>query len=299
MPTLPATSTQPRTSRARAPTKTPWERFPLDVLPVIYITEQCYCEHTVHLWLKAPSSMVSIPRKLEGRGGPPLALRQAADTGLAFHEQAAESTQAVSESTLRKLVRSEQSLVVAESPLLAVYEDLSIAGVPDAVHFESAIARCVLDYKVTDSNQLHMGHRVQLMLYGWLLQESGLRLSDTLMVSVLIPNVSAGAFVELDEFERRRLAVTLHHRARAVVDEEPERKNWYVKKLPLSEGFWVRLRIFRYDRRVAKRELGFFAPYWKGERAAIPTSNLRKCRVCLYNSTGSCKEALAPFEGGL
>lgn len=283
MPTPPVTALKPR---VRTPLRTPWERFPLDVLPVTYITEQCYCEHRVHLWLKAPSSMVSIPRKQEGSPGPSMALRQAADTGLAFHAQAAELSGPVVQASLRKLIRSEPSLVLAESPLLAPFEDLPIAGIPDAVHFERALARCALDYKVTDSNQLQMGHRVQLLLCGWLLQESGLKPSDALLVSVLVPSVSAEAFGELDEFERQSLAVTVHQYARAVVDDEPERKNWYVKKLQLGKGFWVRLRIFRYDRRVAKRELEFFAPYWRGERIAIPTSNSRKCRVCLYSGFG-------------
>lgn len=294
VPKLPATAVKPR-----APAKTPWERFPLDVLPVHLIADQCYCEHRVHLWLKAPSSMVSIPRKLEGSPGPSMALRQAADTGLAFHARAAELSGPVVQASLRKLLRAEPSLVLAESPFLAAFADLPIAGNPDAVHFERALACCVLDYKVTDSNQLQMSHRVQLLLYGWLLQESGLKLSDALMVSVLVPNESAEAFGELDEFERQRLAVTVHQHARAVVDDEPERKNWYVKKLPLGKGFWVRLRIFRYDRRAAKRELEFFAPYWRGERAAIPSSNFRKCRVCLYNGTGDCKVAVGSFEGVL
>ncbi len=295
MPTASKNATRRATERPT--TKTPWERLPLDVLPVTHITEQCYCEHRVHLWLKAPSSMVSVPRKLEGRAGPAAALRQAADVGLEFHRWACDVSCQIVQATLRKVVRSAPSVVLAESSLLAQFEDLPIAGTPDAVHFEQAVGRCVLDYKVTDSNQLQMGNRVQLLLYGWLLQESGLRLSDALMVSVLVPVVSAAAFGELDESDRQRLAVTLHQHARGVVEDEPDRVNWYVKKLSLSEDFWVRLRIFRYDRRHATRELKFFAPYWQGKRAAIPTSNLRKCRVCLYNELGTCKQALVPFVG--
>lgn len=262
-----------------------------------YIAEQCYCEQRVHLWLKKPSSMVSIPREKEMLGGPALALRHAADAGLTFHAQAAALSRPVTQTTLRKVLRSEPSVVLVESPLQALFEGFPITGIPDAVHFEQAVARCVLDYKVTDSNQLQMSHRVQLWLYGWLLQESSFKLSDALMVSVLVPSASAVAFEKLNEVERQDLAVTVHHHARAVVDGEPERENWYVKKLALSDGFWVRLRIFRYDRRKAKRELAFFAQYWRGERAAIPSKNLRKCRVCLYNSTGACKKALVPFEG--
>jgi len=270
--------------------------LPFGVLPVTYIAEQCYCEHRVHLWLKAPSSMVSIPRKLESRGGSSLALRRAADSGLAFHARAAELSCPVVDKSLRKLVRSTPSLVLTESPFTALFDGLPVAGIPDTVHFENAIARCLLDYKVTDSNQLQMSHRVQLQLYGWLLQEARFKLADTLMVSVLVPNASAAAFDELDETGRQQMARTLHHRARALVEDSPERKNWYLKKFQLTDGFWVRLRIFRYDRREATRELRFFAPYWKGERAAIPSSNARKCQVCLYNSIASCTKAVVPFE---
>lgn len=278
--------------------KTPWERFPLDVLPVSSITEQCYCEHRLHLWLKAPSSMVSVPRQLESPAFS-LTQRKVADRGIAFHAQAAESSVPVAPVALRTLLRKESSLVQVESMFQSDFDGFPVVGIPDAVHFENGIARCVLDYKVTDSNQLQMGHRVQLLLYGWLLQESKIRVSDAIMLSVLVPNICADAFNAIPENERRQMAVTLHHRARATVELEPERVNWYIKKLPLSKEFWVRLRVFRYDRRVAKRELDFFTSYWKGKREALPTSNFRKCRLCLYNGIGTCKKAVVPFDGSM
>lgn len=288
-----------RRATERRTTKTPWERLPFDVLPVTHISEQCYCEHRVHLWLKAPSSMVSVPRKLEGHAGPAALLRQAADAGLEFHRRAGEVSGPTITATLRKMVRLAPSVVLTESALAADFEGLPIAGIPDAVHFENGVGRCILDYKVTDSNQLQMGHRVQLQLYGWLLQESGLRLSETLMVSVLVPAMSAAAFGDMNESERQCLAEDLHRYARKCVEDEPNRVNWYIKELSLSETFWVRLRIFKYDRRCATHELKFFAPYWRGERAAVPTRNPRKCRKCLYNGMSTCKQALAPFEGEL
>lgn len=36
-----------------------------------------------------------------------------------------------------------------------------------------------------------------------------------------------------------------------------------------------------------------------GERAAIPSSDFRKCRVCVYSGTGAWKVAVVRFEGVL
>ena len=143
-----------------------------------------------------------------------------------------------------------------------------------------------------------MGHRVQLLLYGWLLQESRFKLSDALLVSVLVPTANAALLAEIDDTARQQLARTLHLHARAIADDSPERKNWYASKVPLTDGFWVRLRIFRYERRVARRELEFFAQYWAGEREAIPSHRPRKCGVCLYNASGACKVPASPYAGG-
>jgi hypothetical protein len=287
--------------KPRAPKGSPWERFPLRVLPVSYIVEQCYCEHRVHLWLRKPGSRISIPRQLEGKPGPALRQQRLAEAGTAFHHQAAATSGTeptlIEYRELRALVRRSAYVQMLEVPLLASYMQFPIAGIPDAVCFETGHARCILDYKLTDSNQLQMSHRVQLLLYGWLLQEAKFKLKDALLVCVLVPRVYQDTLSALDQVEHRQLATTLHLEARRIVEESPERRNWYLGRFSPATGLTVRLRIFRYDRLATKRELAFFAPYWSGDRPAIPSTRSRKCSVCLYNYAELCKEAVTPYAG--
>jgi hypothetical protein len=286
-----------KTNRTNA--RTPWERFPYAVLPVSTIAEQCYCEHRVHLWLDAPGNMVSVPRSLERTQGPPMRQIDAASAGTDFHERASQDVTRVSASEIRKIVKSNPTVQLLESPLESEFGSLPIAGVPDGVCFEEGEVRCILEYKLTDSNQLQMSHRVQLQLYGWLLQKSKFQHEDSLCVCVLIPTQNSPYLDELDSLARQSLATTIHRIAREYVEDNPKRINWYINRVMLGAEFWVRLRIFRYSALAARRELKFFAPYWNGERKAIPSTNFRKCRVCQYNAIGKCKVAAGEYDGGL
>lgn len=224
-------------------------------------------------------------------------LMKAADAGTDFHARAAKGAVPVTLPQLRRLIKSKERLQLLEWPLQADFGTLPIAGIPDAVCFESGTVRCILDYKLTDSNQLQMSHRVQLQLYGWLLQKARFSHDETLCVCVLVPPESTPLLDELDPATRQSLASTLHRYARNFVEEHPGKINWYIDQIPLGDGLWVRLRIFRYCTAIAKRELKFFTPYWAGERKALPSTKWRKCRVCLYNANGSCKVAVVPYEG--
>lgn len=240
--------------------------------------------------------MVSVPRGLEHADGRPLQLLDAAASGAVFHAAAAEGANVTSKAELRNLLRNKETFQLLEWRLQADRNGFPIAGIPDAVCIEVGIVRGVIEYKVTDSTQLQMGHRVQLQLYGWLLQEEKFRVSDALCVCVLVPTASARHFAELDGAQRRELSSLLLARARATVEDDPERPNWSVKHHVLDADFWVRLRIFRYERRVATREIDFFTPYWTGSRPAIPSTSFRKCASCLYNSLGRCRYAASDYE---
>ena len=295
---MPAPQAPPKHSRT-SKVQTPWERFPFTVLPVSTIAEQCYCEHRVDLWLRAPGNMVSVPRSLEQTHGPPMRQIDLANAGTDFHERASQDVTRLSATELRKIVKHSPTVQLLESPLEGEFGSYPIAGVPDAVCFEGGMVRCILEYKLTDSNQLQMSHRVQLQLYGWLLQKSKFQHDDPLCVCVLVPIQNSAHLDELNTIDRQSLASTIHRIAREYVNDFPDHINWYIKQVLLGAGFWVRLRIFRYSALVARRELKFFTPYWSGERKAIPSRKFRKCRVCLYNATGKCKVAAGEYEGGL
>jgi hypothetical protein len=131
-----------------------------------------------------------------------------------------------------------------------------------------------------------------LQLYGWLLEKNGIEADDAICVCVLVPTESADHLSAVDAEAQTSLARLVHEKAREAVESEPERINWYIKRFVIDGDFWVRLRIFRYSQAVARAELRFFAPFWHGKRAAIPTTNFRKCSKCLYLSAGQCKVSM-------
>lgn len=243
--------------------------------------------------------MVSVPRSLERTQGAPMRQIAMAGAGADFHERASQDVGRVSVRELRNLIKHSPTVQVLESPLESEFGSLPIAGIPDAVCFEGGKVRCILEYKLTESNQLQMSHRVQLQLYGWLLQKSKFQHDDPLCVCVLVPTQNSPYLDELNTTDRQSLAATIHRIAREYVENEPEKINWYIKQVMLGTDFWVRIRIFRYSALVARRELRFFTPYWSGARKAIPSNNFRKCRLCQYNAIGKCKVAAGVYEGDL
>jgi hypothetical protein len=270
--------------------RTPWERLGSAALPVSCIAEQSYCEHRLHLWLKEAGRRTSVPRSLEDEAAS-RAIEQAAQAGIEFHARAAAGASPMLIDDARKLLRRVDSIQLLESQLEAAIEGTPIIGILDAACAESGSVRCVLDYTVTDSNQLQMTHRVQLELYAWLLEESKFKLKDLLLVKVLVPLESKERFESLDEATRRQLASTLHAHARNMRDSTPSRDNWYDKRFEVTPGFWVRLRVFEYLRSFALQELQFSMQYWLGRRLAIPSRNVRKCQQCLYGQAGTCTKA--------
>jgi len=282
---------EPRAPRAN---KVPLQRLPYAELPVSVVAEQCYCEHRVHLWLKSPGYLVSVPKSMQDKTGPAKAQLHSAYAGEGFHEWASrtELELDIKSKSVRSLVQELGSLQLLEFPLKGRFGTLSIAGIPDAACFEAGKTRCIVEYKFTDSNQLQMSHRVQLQLYGWLLEKNGIEADDVICVCVLVPTQSADHLSAVDAEAQTSLARLVHERARETVESEPDRNNWYIKRFVIDDDFWVRLRIFRYSKAVARSELRFFAPFWHGKRTAIPTTNFRKCSKCLYLSVGQCKVSM-------
>ena len=69
-----------------------------------------------------------------------------------------------------------------------------------------------------------------------------------------------------------------------------------VPGLRVDRGVEVRLRIFKYSKREAKRELDSLTDYWLGKREPKPATTPGKCEICLYNAAGLCSVALSPYR---
>jgi len=275
----------------------PWDLFPREALGASYLAEQAYCEKRVELWLGNPGSLVSVPRQIEGEGPAALLQEELADIGSQFHQGVSETAPVITPVEVRNRLAAGEQLILLESGLSAKYRTIPLGGVPDAVCFQGLNASCVIEYKVTDSNQLQTSHRVQLLVYGYLLEQEGFRVGDLLLACALVPRAHSEWIRSLPPSKIEHFVNTVRAASHSLVQAEPSRRNWYQPDLEVHEGTHIWLRVFKYEHDAAERELQFFTDFWLGARPAKPTTKERKCAVCLYNSLNSCSAALAPYSG--
>jgi CRISPR/Cas system-associated exonuclease Cas4 (RecB family) len=280
----------------RAP-KTPWARYPLEALGASSFAEQAYCEKRVELWLDDPGKLISIPKRVEGTT-PAATLRQeVADLGTQFHQSASEHAQPVARSQIMARLRAGESMTLVETAFSGAYGNLPLIGVPDVVCFRGCDVACVIEYKVTDSNQLHANHRVQLLLYGYLLEQESFRVRELLLICALIPRAYAARVYGFTARQADEMIAIIHTAAAEMIRPAPSRQSWYQANVRIDRDLSVRLRVFKYDRQSAERALQFFSEFWLGRRPAKPAAKPSKCKVCLYNACSLCPAALVPYAG--
>jgi len=275
----------------------PWDLFPREALGASYLAEQAYCEKRVELWLNNPGSLVSVPRQIESEGPAALLQEELADIGSQFHQGVSESAPTVTPAEVRNRLAAGEQMILLESGLSGEYRAIPLGGVPDAVCFQGLNATCVIEYKVTDSNQLQTSHRVQLLVYGHLLAQEGFHVSGLLLACALVPRAHSEWIRSLPPSNIERFVNIVRAESQSLVLAEPSRRNWYQPALEVYRGTHIWLRVFKYEPDAAERELQFFTDFWLGARPAKPTTKERKCAVCLYNSLNSCPAALAPYSG--
>ncbi len=277
------------------PNATPLTRYPHTLLGISYIAEQSYCEKRVDLWLDNPGDLVSVPAQAR-HDDPVVMLQEAlADHGTAFHESVADAAQELKWDDIRLLLEVGCKLTLLEPPFQGTYESVPPVGRADAVCFDGLKATCVLEYKITDSNDLRMSHRVQLLLYGYLLEQQKLDVDDLILICVLVHPQHGGYFEESDEAEIQHFVRSIQTKSEEIVAYQPTKANWWDPRCDIGGKFQVRLRVFRYDRQRVRRELDFFIQYWLGQREPIPTTKPRKCEVCLYNAYALCPVAKTAY----
>jgi hypothetical protein len=186
------------------------------------------------------------------------------------------------------------SITLAEPSFQGDYDGLPLIGQPDAILFEGMRATSILEYKVTDSDQLHRSHRVQLLLYGYLIAQN-FNIDNLVLICVLVPHRHSKWLDKLTPAKAQKFIEIISAKAETLIATQPSRKNWHCLGVIVHRDIKVNLRVFKYDQKSAKHELEFFSQYWRGEREAVPTTMPRKCAVCLYNRVDLCPVAQVPY----
>jgi hypothetical protein len=218
-------------------------------------------------------------------------------SGKEFHETVESATKPLSSSEIAQAVQLGSPFALAESRLTGEYRGVRLRGRPDHVFFDGRHASCLLEYKVTDSNQLQTSHRVQLLLYGYLLGQQSFNVDDLILVCVLVPRHHDTWLAKLTPARVRKFVATIRSKAESLIAAQPSRKNWHQMGVEVSRGVHVNLRVFRYDQQKAESELEFFTAYWLGGRDAIRTTMVSKCAVCQYNQLNLCPVPQGEYGG--
>jgi hypothetical protein len=279
----------------------PIDRFPHESLGVSYIAQQAYCEQMIDLWLQNPGSLISVPAVLEEKAEQiPEARRQIelAGQGTEFHDSVSSGALSTSWDDIKRLLKSGLSLTLLETSLYGTYQDLPIVGRPDAICFDGWDATCVLEYKVTESDRLYLSRRVQLLIYGYLLEQQSFKVDGLSLVCVLVPRRNKDWVGSLTERQADEFLKSVRSELESLLSNPISRDfDWYHPGIKIRKGVEIKLRVIKYDRREALKYLRIYADYWLGRREPDPTTTRRKCQVCLYNAAGLCTVARGPYTG--
>jgi hypothetical protein len=147
--------------------KLPFDLYPYSSVGVSHFAEQAYCEKRVDLWLQNPTQgLVSVPSQVAEEMPEAKRIRELVDTGTEFHESITRGALPLHWEEAKEILRAGEALTLLEYSFKGGSHGLPVVGRPDAVCFNGWGVSHVLEYKVTDSNQLYTTHRVQLLLYG-------------------------------------------------------------------------------------------------------------------------------------
>lgn len=194
---------------------------------------------------------------------------------------------------LSEKIASGKSVWALEKGWSGEFAGFPVSGVPDAVYFDHGRPWIVIDYKNTESNQLQMSHRVQLQIYGYLLDQAGYAVDDLLLACLLVPRTLDSEILDTVPLD---LHNCLREKATAISSRRPSQRSWRVDNIDVGTGVYATLRAFRYERARAESELKFVTEYWAGTRGPWPTLKPAKCASCLYNQIRKCSDALVRYQ---
>ena len=219
------------------------------------IGSQFYCEKKVDLTKKYGD--VPTPEKKKG-----------SET----HEKAAEDAEELTREELWDAIESGDPTVILETFFTVKVGEFLFVGIPDAILFDDSQPRLLFDRKTTARpNRLYDNQRIQVWLYGYLLDRLGFD-TDRLQIVIL------SHIRELDP----ETAKDLQQKAFASYSELGNGEH------ELLPGAIVH--IFEYSPLDHFEELHWAMGYWREERDPIPTTIEAKCRSCEYRE--KCPDTL-------
>lgn len=272
-----------RTRSRRNRTQLPGELW------VSRIAEQFYCEYKVHLRRCHPEVQILHDRLMQGEKAHDALLWQGqAHAGDAFNESTGLGKEASDDSNSDRISWSVSGAQVRpEQTLVANLEGFRIVGRLDLLYLYDEKAILILDLKHTDSKEPSLDARVQVLLYGLLVEQHFV--TDELCLGIVLVRRNVGLTKLLlcrEQFLEEISVRCLQAREHMI--------RFKRKKTRVVSDDW-RAFFYRYDPDEARKHLDWALRYWRGGRAPIPAKKCpNKCVTCPWNAARLCRHALKP-----
>ncbi len=211
------------------------------------IAEQYFCEKKVEM------------KYLHGE-----IVTEAKTVGTEAHERLVEDAVEVKKEEFWEKIYAKKPVFALELLLVALYDDVILAGRPDSVLFQNGEPRIVFEFKFSRSGIAYPSHHVQARTYGLLLENMGFN-TDNLFYSIVVADPASRGDPDLQQkvmnaINEKRLEETM---------VSIENANVY---------------HYKFDRIAAEKNLNWALDFWKKSREALPATNSNKCLNCEYQT---------------
>jgi CRISPR/Cas system-associated exonuclease Cas4 (RecB family) len=235
-------------------------RTGMSTIPASSIAQQYYCE------MKVEQDYIHGEVQTEAK-----------DEGTNLHD----NLLAMRKSTIEKIIKGieKKEILVASFPLVAKFEGLTLAGVPDAIVFQKSKLAYVIELKTTargDTTIVYDDQRAQTFIYGLLLELMGFDCSNLKLIIVRYKTSAPLSIKNKSKF----LGILVQSLITGSADSfAPKSKNGIVAH------------TLSYAKLYAVQAIREKKGYWLNEREPIPTMNPNKCKACEFANL--CPSSLA------
>lgn len=222
-------------------------RFDRATVSVSDIAEQYYCEKKLE--------MEYLHGEIE---------TEAKTMGTEAHEKLIEDALEIKREALWKKIYGKEPVLAVEMFILGKYQDVFLAGQPDAVMFYKGRPIIIFEFKFSRSGIAYPSHHVQAQTYGLILENMGFDTTRLFYAIVVADPKTKGD----PELQRKAIDAIF-------------KKGFEESILSIDDTIIHFCKFYLFE---AQESLQWAIDFWKQKRAATPTTNLNKCSKCEYQN---------------
>lgn len=191
--------------------------------------------------------------------------------GKEAHEKLIEGLTKTSRKAIWKNIYTKLSYGISEFLLITEYKNIFLMGRPDLIFFINGVPAIICEFKFSKYQIPFRSYHVQAQIYGHLLREMGLKITSLFYAIIIIsPEMR----------NNKKLMKEIGNR----VFQSFSKELLFRKEKSILTIDNVKIFIYKFNPTKAEKCLNWALEFWKGERKAIPTKKLNKCKSCEYNT---------------